>query len=143
MVAAFAKARAPMGHYLTGPKIGSGGMAEVYLGTHEAIGGFQKLVVMKRLSGWQGSDHEAVEALLDEARIAATINHPNIVTTLDIGRDGELPYIVLEYLSGEDLRFILRGLHERGDSIPLGIVCRIGASIAAALLVPQSTVTMS
>jgi serine/threonine-protein kinase len=108
-------------------------MAEVYLGTHEAIGGFQKLVVMKRLSGWQSSDHDAIEALLDEARIAATINHPNIVTTLDIGREGELPYLVLEYLSGEDLRFILHGLHERGDSIPLGIVCRIGASIAAAL----------
>lgn len=122
-----------MGHYLTGPKIGSGGMAEVYLGTHEAIGGFQKLVVMKRLSGWQSSDHDAIEALLDEARIAATINHPNIVTTLDIGREGELPYLVLEYLSGEDLRFILHALHERGDSIPLGIVCRIGASIAAAL----------
>jgi len=108
-------------------------MAEVYLGTHEALGGFQKLVVMKRLSGWQSSDPEAVDRLLDEARIAATINHPNVVTTLDIGRDGDQPYIVLEYLSGEDLRYILHDLHGRDASVPLGIACRIGASIAAAL----------
>jgi serine/threonine-protein kinase len=108
-------------------------MAEVYLGTHQGIGGFRKLVVMKRLLGWQRSNGEAIESLLDEARIAATINHPNIVTTLDIGLDRGSPYIVLEYLSGEDLGHLLQELHERDASIPLGIVCRIGASIASAL----------
>src|SRR5690606_9399985 len=70
-----------MGYYRIGPKIGSGGMAEVYLGLHEAIGGFQKLVVMKRLSGCQSRDREAVDRLLAEARLAASINHPNIVST--------------------------------------------------------------
>jgi hypothetical protein len=108
-------------------------MAEVYLGTHQGIGGFRKLVVMKRLLGWQRGDGDAIESLLDEARIAATINHPNIVTTLDIGLDRGSPYIVLEYLSGEDLGHMLQELHERDARIPLGIACRIGASIAGAL----------
>jgi len=122
-----------MGHYNIGPRIGAGGMAEVHLGTQEALGGFRKLVVMKRLLGWQSDDNEALERLLDEARIAATINHPNVVTTLDIGMDRGSPYIVLEYLSGEDLLFMLRDLSARDASIPLDITCRIGASIAAAL----------
>jgi serine/threonine protein kinase len=108
-------------------------MAEIYLGTQQAIGGFRKLVVMKRLLGWQRDDGEAAESLLDEARVAATINHPNIVTTLDIGLDRGSPYIVLEYLQGEDLRYLLQQLHERDASIPLDVACRIGASIAAAL----------
>jgi serine/threonine-protein kinase len=135
-----------MGYYRIGPKIGSGGMAEVYLGLHEAIGGFQKLVVMKRLSGCQSRDREAVDRLLAEARLAASINHPNIVSTLDIGSDGAAPYLVLEYLSGEDLRHILSHLRRRGDAIPPSIACRIGASIAAALhqahelILPDGTV---
>lgn len=108
-------------------------MAEVYLGTHQALGGFRKLVVMKRLLGWQRDDGAAVESLLDEARIAATMNHPNIVTTLDIGLDNGSPYIVLEYLSGEDLRFVLQQMHERDAIMPIGVACRIGAAIAAAL----------
>jgi serine/threonine-protein kinase len=108
-------------------------MAEIYLGTQQAIGGFRKLVVMKRLLGWQRDDGEAAESLLDEARVAATINHPSIVTTLDIGLDRGSPYIVLEYLQGEDLRYVLQQMHERDASIPLDVVCRIGASIAAAL----------
>jgi eukaryotic-like serine/threonine-protein kinase len=108
-------------------------MAEVYLGTHQAMGGFRKLVVMKRLLGWQSGDEDAVESLLDEARIAATINHPNVVSTLDIGLDRGSPYIVLEYLSGEDLLFILHELRKRNASVPLGIACQVGASIAAAL----------
>jgi serine/threonine-protein kinase len=122
-----------MGNYQIGPRIGSGGMAEVYLGTHQAIGGFRKLVVMKRLLGWRVDDADAVEGLLDEARIAATINHPNVVTTLDIGLERGSPYIVLEYLSGEDLLYVLHELHARKANVPLGVACRIGASIAAAL----------
>jgi serine/threonine protein kinase len=122
-----------MAHYQIGPRIGTGGMAEVYLGTHQGIGGFRKLVVLKRLLGWQRSDGEAIENLLDEARIAATMNHPNIVSTLDIGLEAGSPYVVLEYLSGEDLRYLLQELHGRDDNFPLAMVCRIGASIAAAL----------
>src|SRR5690606_2647590 len=69
----------------------------------------------------------------DEARIAATINHPKVVTTLDIGLERGSPYVVLEYLSGEDLLYVLQEQHGRKANIPLGVVCRIGASIAAAL----------
>ena len=122
-----------MGVYQIGPRIAGGGMAEVHLGLHEAIGGFRKLVVMKRLLGWQNSDPEAVERLLAEARVAATINHPNVVTTLDIGRDDTAPYIVLEYLSGEDLELVLRHLRSVGARLPASFACRIGASVAAAL----------
>jgi|GEM_PF-824191 len=122
----------------TGPyqlvhKLGVGGMAEVYLARQHGIAGFEKLVVIKRILPQLRQDPQFVQMLLSEARVAAGLHHPNIVETYDVCRDETEFYLVMEYLSGEDLRFILTHAHREGFKIPVGVSGRIIADAAAGL----------
>lgn len=102
-------------------------MAEIFLAIQQGVGGFERLVVFKRLAG------PFADSILREARVAAKLAHPNIVTTIDVGEDEQGPYLVLEYLSGETLSFVTRELRSRSDRLPLPIACHVAASVAAAL----------
>src|SRR5687768_8623314 len=113
--------------------IGRGGMGEVYLGLQEGIGGLRRLVVIKRIHPQFGEDEHFTRMLLEEARLAASIRHPNVVQILDIGQDADGYFIVMEYLSGETLVYITRTLRARGESVPAAVVCRIAADVAAGL----------
>lgn len=93
--------------------IGRGGMAEVYHGRLLRMGGFEREVAVKVLLPQLGGEAEFVNMLLDEARIAATITHPNVVQVLDVGQAHEVFYLVMEYVDGIDLRSVERR-HERG-----------------------------
>jgi len=108
-------------------------MAEVFLAMQEGIGGFEKLVVVKRIFKQFCDDDHFVRMFLDEARLAASIRHQNVVQINDIGRDDEGFFIVMEYLSGESLAYIFEALRARGEVIAPSILCRVGASIAAGL----------
>jgi serine/threonine protein kinase len=88
--------------------IGQGGMAEVWQGTLSGIGGFERDVAVKLLLPQYSTDAEFVDMLLDEARIAASIAFSNVVQVLDVGRDGDRFYLVMEYVGGTDLRGLLR-----------------------------------
>src|SRR5688500_2055342 len=70
----------PCGKYTLVAKVGQGGMAEVFLGVSEGMGGFRKLVVVKRLHPYllEESDSDFLDMFLDEARLAARLNHPNV-----------------------------------------------------------------
>jgi serine/threonine protein kinase/cytochrome c5 len=114
-------------------KIAVGGMAEVLLGLQQGIEGFEKLVVIKRILPHLRDDEEFVRMFLAEARLAASLRHHNIVETLDIHRDQESFFIALEYISGEDLRYLIANRRKRNDRVPVRIACRIIADIAAAL----------
>jgi eukaryotic-like serine/threonine-protein kinase len=114
-------------------RIGRGGMGEVYLGLQEGIGGLERLVVIKRIYSQFGEDENFTRMLLDEARLAASIRHPNVVQILDIGHDADGYFIVMEYLSGETLIYISRSLRARGESVPPAVACRIAAEVAAGL----------
>jgi serine/threonine-protein kinase len=70
---------------------------------------------------------------MDEARLAASIRHPNVVEILDIDRDATGFFIVMEYLSGETLGYVIPTLQSRDELPPPHLVCRIGAAIAAGL----------
>jgi serine/threonine-protein kinase len=99
--------------YLIDACIGRGGMAEVYHGRLLRMGGFEREVAVKVLLPQLSGESEFVNMLLDEARIAATICHPNVVQVLDVGQSGEVFYLVMEFVDGTDLRSIERR-HERG-----------------------------
>ncbi|MEM6929148.1 MAG: protein kinase [Myxococcota bacterium] len=114
-------------------RIGRGGMAEIFLAIQQGLGGFERLVVFKRIAEFARVNDEFVRSFLREARVAATMNHPNIVTTLDVGQDDEGPYLVLEYLSGETLSFVLSHLRDRQRRLPFPLACQIAASVASAL----------
>jgi serine/threonine protein kinase len=108
-------------------------MAEVFLGMQEGIGGFEKLVVIKRIFQHYCEDERFVQMFMDEARLAASIRHPNVVEILDIDRDATGFFIVMEYLSGETLGYVIPTLQSQDLLPPPHLVCRIAAAIAAGL----------
>lgn len=86
-------------------KIGAGGMADIYRALDQQL---QREVAVKILRDPLAMDLSFQENLLHEARSAANLSHPNIVTIFDFGRDGETLYIVMEYIAGTDLKTLIR-----------------------------------
>ncbi|HRI68930.1 MAG TPA: serine/threonine-protein kinase, partial [Polyangium sp.] len=111
-------------------EIAAGGMATVHLGTLVGDVGFSRLVAVKRLHPHFSKDRSIVTMFTDEARIAARIRHPNVVTTLDvISRDGEV-FLVMEYVHGEPFSKLLLSTSKRKEKVPPRIV---GAVMSSAL----------
>src|SRR5689334_10884114 len=78
-----------------------GGMASIDLARHRGTGGFEKIVVLKRILPELAAQPEFVDQFLDEARLAAALHHPNIVQTHDVGEAAGQYFMVMEYLHGE------------------------------------------
>ena len=90
-------------------EIGHGGMSEVYLTlTQGGLGGFQKLVAVKLLRRDLAKDEDFRRMFLEEARLTARLNHPNVVQTNDVGEDQGRYYIAMEYLEGQTFERIRR-----------------------------------
>ncbi|MEA2749443.1 MAG: eukaryotic-like serine/threonine-protein kinase, partial [Myxococcales bacterium] len=92
-----------IGRYRRLAELGRGGMATVYLAAARGPQGFTKLVVLKELRPDLAQDAEFRSMFLDEARLAARLNHPNVVQTYEVGEDGNRQVIVMEYLEGQPL----------------------------------------
>jgi serine/threonine protein kinase len=104
-------------------RLGKGGMAEVFRAKLQSIGGFERDVALKVLLPSFAAEPEFVEMLLDEARIAGSIDHPNVLQVIDVGRKAEIFYLVMEYVDGRDLRSIAKSIP--GGRIPLGMALYI------------------
>lgn len=116
-----------LGRYRLSHEIGAGGMATVHLGRLMGPVGFARTVAIKRLHPQFSKDPEFVSMFLDEARLAARIRHPNVVSTLDVvASRGEL-YLVMDYVQGASLSQLLAAT--RGEPAPMP------ASIASAIVV--------
>lgn len=110
-----------IGRYKLFREIASGGMASVHLGRLLGPAGFSRVVAVKRLHPHLARDPELVTMFVDEARLAARIQHPNVVPTLDVvALDAEL-FIVMEYVEGESLARLLRASIERRQPIPVDV----------------------
>ncbi|MCP3062119.1 protein kinase [Myxococcus sp. K38C18041901] len=121
------------GRYELLRKIAIGGMGAVYLARQKGPVGFQKLLVVKRLLPHLSEDDEFIEMFLDEGRIAAHLNHPNIAQIYDLGDvDGQY-FIAMEYVHGEAVGPLGLRAQQRKLTIPLGLKCRIIADAAAGL----------
>jgi serine/threonine-protein kinase len=111
-----------LGRYALFGEIASGGMATVHFGRLQGPVGFSRTVAIKRLHPQYAKDPEFATMFLDEARVAARIQHPNVVATLDVvPLDGEL-FLVMEYVQGEALSKVFRTLRTHSRSIPLPVV---------------------
>jgi serine/threonine protein kinase len=97
-----------IGRYRIVARLGGGGMADVYLGVASGLVGFTKLSVVKVVKREIASEPEHVKLFLDEARISARLNHPNVVQTNEVGEDQGTYYLVMEYLEGQTLRRAMR-----------------------------------
>jgi serine/threonine-protein kinase len=107
---------ASCGKYRLVAELGHGGMADVFLAIVEGPRGlgFAKLVVIKRLRPNLVDDPEFTSMLIDEARLAARLNHPNVVQTLEVGEASGHYYIAMEFLDGQPLQRIHHRAAARG-----------------------------
>lgn len=98
------------GRYRRIADIGRGGTASVHLAVVIGPGGFSKLVVIKSLLETLSNDPAIAEMFLDEARLAARLNHPNIVQTYEVGEEDGRQILVMEYLDGQPLSRLMSRL---------------------------------
>ena len=96
------------GKYTLLRSLAKGGMAELFLALQKSVAGFEKLIVIKRILPSMNQDAAFIEMLLHEARIAATLSHPNIVQIFDVGQAEGLYFIAMEHVHGEDIRSVVR-----------------------------------
>jgi serine/threonine-protein kinase len=106
-------------------ELGQGGMANVYLAVQHGQGGVDKLVVLKALRKEFEAEQDALTMFLDEARVAAQLNHPNVVQTYEIGAYGDRHVMVMEYLEGQSFAHLLRMAHTKGRPLALASCVRI------------------
>ncbi len=114
-----------LGRYSLLAQLASGGMAAVYLGRLNGEEGFGRPVAIKRLHPHLAEEPQFVSMFLDEARLAARIQHPNVVPTLDVVKLGRELFIVMEYVRGESLAALLKVVTSTGVTIPVPVVAAI------------------
>ena len=107
-----------VGRYALYNEIAAGGMATIHLGRLLGPVGFARTVAVKRLHPQYAKDPEFVSMFLDEARLAARVQHPNVVATIDVvATDGEL-FLIMDYVRGESLSKLLRMVRKNGEHVP-------------------------
>src|SRR5262249_50063500 len=87
--------------------------------------GFEKLVAVKTILPTLLDDDPLRKMFLDEARIAARIDHPNVARILDLGEEGQVLYLVMEWVEGESLAKLHRLVAHAKAELPVGVYLRI------------------
>ena len=113
--------------------LATGGMGEVYLAHRSGRAGFEKELVLKRVHPHLARDPEFSSALLQEARLAARVNHPNVVQIYDVGRSEDVDYIAMEYVDRWDLDCLIRYARRLARPFPFHLAARICADVASGL----------
>ncbi len=108
-----------LGRYRPFRRLAVGGMAEIFLAYARSLHGFEKLVVLKRVLPQYAESAEFVAMFLDEARLAATLDHPNIVHVYDIGQSEGGCFFAMEYVHGQSLLKIMRQITQLRRWLPL------------------------
>jgi eukaryotic-like serine/threonine-protein kinase len=110
-----------------------GGMAEIHLARAGGLEGFSKLVVVKRILPQLALDDELVRLFLAEARLAATLHHPNIVEVFDVGVEDGSHFMAMEYVRGENLAQVIAAAAKSGCGLPLSGALAVIAGVAEGL----------
>jgi hypothetical protein len=114
-------------------KLARGGMAEIFLARTRGPSGFEKLVVLKKILPKYAGKQRFVQLFLDEAKLAASLDHPNIAQVYDIGTVDGSYFFTMEYLHGQDVRSILHRTWRTGDRFPIEHAVQIARHVASAL----------
>jgi len=112
------KKKDELGNYDLLGLIARGGMAEIYKAKRKGVKGFEKIIAIKKILSGYGEDDKYIEMLVDEAKIAAELSHPNIVQIYDLGKMDDYYFIAMEYILGKDLRLITSKLLEQDKQFP-------------------------
>jgi serine/threonine-protein kinase len=114
-------------------KIAHGGMAEIYLALQVGAEGFEKQVVLKRILPVLAADPQFVRMLVDEAHIASTLNHSNLVQVLDLGKASGEYFLVLEFVDGWSLEQVRRRAVKAKLKFPLPLALYVTSALCRAL----------
>jgi TonB family protein len=121
------------GQYVLLEKIATGGMAEVWKARMRGMEGFQKIVAIKKILPHLSDNQEFIEMFVDEAKLAAQLNHNNIIHIYDLGKIASSYYIAMEYVDGHDLKTILKRAQERDQPVGPELALFVASKVAAAL----------
>ncbi len=121
------------GHYTLLERIAIGGMAELWKARMEGVAGFQKTVAIKKILPQLTENREFERMFVDEAKLAAELNHPNITHIYDLGNVQDDYYIAMEYVEGKNLRSILNMASRKGIPVPHELALLIASRLASAL----------
>lgn len=115
-----------LGRYEILARLASGGMAGVYVARAQGVAGFERLFAIKILHPHLAHEEEFITMFLDEARIAARIRHPNVVSTLDISDTQDAGYyLVMDYIEGDHLGALMRQAAQAEERLPIPDTFRI------------------
>ncbi len=121
------------GKYTLIDRIAVGGMAEIFLSRQAGLEGFEKTIVIKRIRPHLSKQTSFVKMFLNEAKLAAQLNHPNIVQIYDLGKIGESYFIAMEYIFGRDMRRIIPKADTMGIPFPMVYALKIASSVCEGL----------
>ncbi len=122
-----------LGKYELLEKIGSGGMAEVYMARLTGVEGFEKIVVVKKILPGYARNLSFIQMLIQEAKLTSVLQHPNIVQIFELDNvDGQY-YIAMELVDGKDLLKILTRCADRRQLLPAEVVCFIASEVCKGL----------
>jgi serine/threonine protein kinase len=121
------------GNYLLVGELATGGMAELFLAVHGGLEGVLKIVALKRILPHLSRSPEFTQMFIDEARIAARLDHPNIVRTYEFDEFEGQYFTVMEYLAGEDLAKVLNRVVALQQPFPLELATSVIAQVCSAL----------
>jgi eukaryotic-like serine/threonine-protein kinase len=124
---------APIDRYVVLEHLSEGGMGAIYVGKKLGAGGFEMEVVLKQLLPEFTQQEEFIDLFLREAKLSATLDHANIVHTIDLVTAGGEYFIVMEYLPGGDLRTLLKKAKRRGNRFSPAAAIYISREILSAL----------
>lgn len=122
-----------LGRYQLITRLATGGMAEVWLARATGAKGFQKTIVVKTILPHLADDPDFLNMFINEALLAAALNHPNIVQIFDLGQIGERYFIAMEFIVGRTMRQIQRLLRKKHKVMPVWLVLRVMVAVCDAL----------
>ena len=122
-----------LGSYAIVRKLAKGGMAELFLARSVGPEGFEKLVVLKKILPRYAENPRFVQLFLDEAKLAAGLDHPHIAQVYDMGRVDGNYFFTMEYVHGQDVRSILRRTERNHRSTPIELAVQIARNVASGL----------
>jgi serine/threonine-protein kinase len=114
-----------VGKYQLVRRLAAGGMAEVYLAKAAGPQGFEKTLVVKRVLPHLAEDPTFIEMFFSEARLAALLNHPNIVQIFDFGESDGAYFLAMEYIDGLNLRTLCKRAHAAGTLLPVQLCAKM------------------
>jgi serine/threonine-protein kinase len=123
----------PLGRYTLGERLGVGGMGEVYLAIQSGIGGFEKPLALKLLLPHLAQRRGVVDRFLEEAHLAAKMNHINVAQIFDVGSENGRYFIAMELVRGVALSVLISALREAGQQLPVELVSYIGRAVCDGL----------